>query len=464
MKTILRTIILLLWILIPFTLCSQNTILRGKAPNYGDKVISFYTYIEPVVHQKHKLAETKIGKDGSFSVSFQVNQTIEIYTDLEKYTGTLIVEPGKDYFITLPPFSPRTITESRSPYFKPALFWLGLPQSDKSDLNFLVRSFISEYNSEIVKNTSLIYKDLSKEKASEIIERLEQKFSEKKGDFFRVLRKYYYADLEIIVNPQNPEAVIKKYFMKEPIYLQNPAYQKTFEVLFTDFLRKQAQDYKNRSIIPLVNSSNYQGLIALFNKKGYNTNITELVVLKGLYDGYYTGCFNKESILKAIEKTQNYGSIVMQIREKLTKLAVKGKAPSFLLKNLKNEAVSLKNYKGKFVYLNFIRSNSAESLFELDTLVSVEKKFRQVLSVISIATDDNFETSAKLWKEKRYSWELLNGSKQTHLSEDYNAGVVPAFYLLDPNGNLILSPSPSPSHGFEPVFIKIFRDYNFKNR
>jgi peroxiredoxin len=226
-------------------------------------------------------------------------------------------------------------------------------------------------------------------------------------------------------------------------------------------------DYRKKKISLLVNSGDFQGLVSYFEKSGYHKEVADVVVSKGLYDGYYTGGFNKEKIIKAIDEALNLISPELKptinlVKSKLVKLNIKGKAPFFQLNNLKNETTTLEKYRGKFVYLNFFRSNSKECREELDSLKSLERKFRPVLNVVSISLDENFQASAKLWKEKGYMWDLLNGSGKKLLIENYNAEVVPVFYLLDAEGKLILSPSPPPSHEFEPMFLKIFRDYRFR--
>ena len=465
-----RTIGFIILLLITFQLCAQNTIISGKAVDYSGKEFSFYSYFDPIVHQKHELHTVKVGADGLFSVTLSISQTTEIYTDLEKFTGSLVIEPGRNYFITLPPYSPRTIAESRSAYFIPTLFWLGLPQTENSDLNFAVRSFVTEYNIEMVKNTQAIYQKASKETANEIIVRLEQKYAENKSDYFKTLRTYYYAELEYLVNLRTPDILIEKYFAQKPLKLQNPGYQRSFKSLFTDFLRKQAQDYKHQKIISLVNSGNFQGLVTFFENRGYRKDFAESVVLKGLYDGYYTGSFVKASILNAIDQAQTEVSsevlkpIVTLIRHKLISLAVGGKAPAIELNNWKNEPFTLDKYRGKFVYLIFFKSNSTECRAELDSIVPLEKKFRQALSIVSVATDENFESDLKLWKDKGYVWELLNGSYNKQLISNYAAEIVPAFYLLAPDGTLLLSQATPPSRDFESMFLKIYRDYNFKQQ
>ena len=95
-------------LLITLQLNAQETILYGKALDYKEKEITFYLIPDPVFHQKHELATTRVTSDGTFSVTLPISQTGEIYCDLEKYCGTMIVEPNKNYNIELPPFSIRS--------------------------------------------------------------------------------------------------------------------------------------------------------------------------------------------------------------------------------------------------------------------------------------------------------------------------------------------------------------------
>ena len=459
-----------LLLLISVQLDAQNTILYGKAADYQAKEITFYTIPDPVLHQKLELSTTKIDNDGSFALSLAISRTTEIYTDLEKYRGTMVVEPGKSYQVELPPYSPRSSAEAHSIYFKPTPYWLGLPGTGNSDINFEVRSFLTDYDLETIKNTSQIYQQKSKEVVREIIERLEKKFANIQNPYFRTLEKYSFAELEYAVYQPNTEFVIKKYFAAQPIQPEHPAYQRAFETIFTDFLRTQSQEKKNNKIINFTNSGNYAELVAFFEDKGFRKEIAELVVLNGLYEGYYTGSFSKTGILKAIE-TAHYAAsstflqtIAQQIKSKLTQLAVGEQAPAIKLLNQNKETVTLDQFKGKFVYLSFFNSSSSDCVAELDSIVSLEKKLRQVLSVVSVAVDENFNDASKLWKTKGYSWELLNGAKQKQLILNYNASITPVFYLIAPNGTLQLSQAPSPSHGFEPLFLKILRDSNFKGK
>lgn len=463
------TIVLLLS-LISIHLNAQKSVLSGKASDYSTKEITFYTIPDPVLRQKLELASTKVATDGTFSVTLPISQTIEIYADLEKYCGTMVVEPGKNYTIILPPFLLRNSNEAHSSYFKPAPYWFGLSGTDNGDLNLALRSFVTEFNIETVKNTVPIYQNQSKEVVNDIIERLEHKYSTNQNEYFKILKRYYFAELEYVVNQRTPEIVIQKYFAAKPIQIHHPIYQRAFETIFTDFLRKQSLNIQNREIVSITNSGNYLELVKFFENRGYKKEFAELVVLKGLNDGYYSGNFAKEGVMKAIEMahtettTPLLQTIANQIKRKLSQLAVGEKAPAIKLSNQNKSTVTLDQFRGKFVYLLFFNSKSSDCRAELDSIVSLEKKLRQVLRVVSVAVDDDFENAVKLWKTKGYQWELLNGSKQKQLIINYNASITPAFYLIGPNGELKLSQAPSPSYGFEPLFLKIFRDFNFKQQ
>ena len=242
-------------------------------------------------------------------------------------------------------------------------------------------------------------------------------------------------------------------------------YQQAFRTIFNDNLRRKSQEIKNKRLVALTNSGNYLELTAFFKALGYSADFSELAVLKGLYDGYYTDGFKKSGISNCISAALNkvtspdLSLIAQNIKLKIEQLVIGNQAPDINLLNSRKETVTLNKFNGKFVYLNFFKSTSSDCKAELDSIVSIEKRLRQILVVVSVCLDDDFDDGIKLWKSKGYSWELLNGSKQKQLIIDYNASLTPAFYLIDTNQKIQLSQAPSPSHGFEPTFVQLIRNY-----
>jgi hypothetical protein len=113
---------------------------------------------------------------------------------------------------------------------------------------------------------------------------------------------------------------------------------------------------------------------------------------------------------------------------------------------------------GKFRYLVFFKSNSRSCMAEMDSLVVISKNLNQVLAVVPVSLDDDFSLATKLWSEKKYPWELSEAIDQEKIRTDYMIKNVPAFCLVSPDNKVLLSPALAPSHNFEGLFLKIFRE------
>ena len=42
---------------------------------------------------------------------------------------------------------------------------------------------------------------------------------------------------------------------------------------------------------------------------------------------------------------------------------------------------------------------------------------------------------------------------------DYNISALPTYFLINPEGNMVLSPAPSPNDNFHQVFVEVFQSY-----
>jgi len=447
----------------------QTVILRGKASDYSGKTIRFYAYPEPVSHEPKSLAETLIGKDGTFELLIPANQTIEIYTDLEKFRGSLVIEPGATYQISLPPYSPRSPREAASPYFEPELYWLGIKGAKATELNFLVRNFLSDYNRELAAHTIDLYQRRSEDSLKAIVARLEKSYPSGRNSYFNTLKSYSYGKLEYSVQQQAKELVQKKYFAKSEVQLAHPAYQHLFNTLFSNYLTEKTQDIHQKEFASQAYKGNYQGFVNQLTSWGYASDPAALLAVKSFYDGYFSNKLDKKMMLKGLKEAalqctfEPLREALPGILLKLTSLQEGTAAPALLLKSLKEESSGLKA-NGKFIYLAFFKSNSTESKSELDSLVSLDKRLNTILTILPVSLDDNFQDAVQLWKLKKYPWELKGAVHPGKASSDYQIKTTPVFYLISPDLKLVLSPALSPTHNFESLFLKIYRETRFKQQ
>ena len=462
----LRSIWLLLLLFSVGSAIGQPVTIRGRALDYAGKELIFYYYPEPISHLQKKIAETRVGSDGNFTLTFNTNQPIEIYADLEKFRGTVVAEPGANYQISLPAYSPRTIQEAASPYFEPELFWLGIKEVKSSDLNFQVRAFLTDYNKELATRPLDIYQRKSADTVKSIIARLEKNYPAVKDSYLNTLKTCSYGELEFLISQTNKEPIILKYFARNDIYLSHPAYQHLFTSLFSNYLNYKSQDIRQKGFIQQAVRGNFTGFVNQLTTHGFRTDVAELVAVKSFYDGYYSNKFDKKSMLNGLKEAAGQATFnplkesMPDIINKISSLQEGSPAPNLVLKNQSAATTPLRT-KAKFVYLAFFRSDSKACRAELDSLVSIEKKLNQILTIVPVSLDQNFAVASQLWKEKKYPWELNGAADPEKARTDYQIKSLPAFYLISPDQKLLLAPALPPSHNFETLFLKIYREQRF---
>ena len=463
-----RTVYLFIsFVLIVGSLSGQQVTIKGKALDYAGKELVFYTVPEPVSHQPKMLAATKIGPDGNFILTFQTNQTIEVYADLGKYKGTLVVEPGTNYQITLPKYAPRTVLETTSPYFEPELYWFGLAGAKTSDLNFMVRSFLSDYNKELALHTLDLYQKRSADTVKAIVARLKKHYPTGKNIYLNTLFEYSYGELEGSMSQFDKEKAGQKYFAKKEVMLSHPAYQHLFNFLFSGYLNDKSRDIWEKGAVNKALQGDFEWFVNQLMAKGFNREPAELVAVKSYFDGYYSNQPDRRSMLIGLRKAELLCTFsplkeaLPGILKKMTSLQEGSRAPILLLRNQNKETTTL-SAKGKYVYLAFFRSDSKACIAELDSLVGIGKKLKTILDVIPVSLDANPEEAIKLWKAKKYPWELSEAADPDKVRSDYLIKSLPVFYLVSPDQKLVLSPALAPSHNFEALFLKIYRESRFR--
>ncbi|MBP1889701.1 thiol-disulfide isomerase/thioredoxin [Clostridium moniliforme] len=111
------------------------------------------------------------------------------------------------------------------------------------------------------------------------------------------------------------------------------------------------------------------------------------------------------------------------------------KAPEFTLTDLKNKKVSLSDYKGKYVMINFWATWCSACKSELPDLEKFynENKNNKDFKLLTIDVGENKDVVEKFMKENKYNFDVLL-DKNTEVSYDYTATALPTTVLIDKEG------------------------------
>lgn len=132
--------------------------------------------------------------------------------------------------------------------------------------------------------------------------------------------------------------------------------------------------------------------------------------------------------------------------------------------NFKGGKSSLKDYRGKYVYIDLWATWCKPCIAQLPFLEDLRKDYKNKnLYIVSIATDDDKTARSqggpvKAWKdflkkERPTGIQLLAVDNQFMI--DYLVSGIPRFILLDPQGKIIDSDAPRP---FDPELKKKFKE------
>ena len=266
-------------------------------------------------------------------------------------------------------------------------------------------------------------------------------FYDGKNKFFIYLKGG--DDLDFLYDYKNPDSLF--------VYKGKAAATNTFLRNKNKFERENA--FYNAKKLYTLNPTDFKKRISFYKEeiKKLLSNDKIDAEIKERYSKEYDRIIsNMENGYKA-----SHGSATPQSNQS----AKKGKpSPNFIFENAKGGTTSLKDLKGKYVYIDVWATWCGPCKQQIPYLKKLEKKFKnKSIQFVSISVDDARRNGGS-WEKAKAKWlkfvkdNKLGGIQlfadkgwQSDFIKQYGIRGIPRFILLDKQGNIINENAPRPS-------------------
>ncbi|MFC2112782.1 peroxiredoxin family protein [Bacteroidota bacterium] len=452
------------------------TILKGTKIDYAGDTLIFLTYSNMISFSEKEIGKCAVDDSGYFECSIAVNQTRHIFTYLGVFNCYLYAQPGRIYNIQLPGKREKVMQDMVNPYFEETAIHLSVKieasqpgekvPAAEEELNFMIRAFNDAFYPYYYKFVINAYGNRVDKKVIEKAENeIRAPFDSIPGQFLSDYIEYRIGLLEHYGSQVSNQRINQDYFIRRPVLHYNPAYMELFNEIYKDYFLAFAEEHPGPKLpIVLNREKDYIKVNEILKKEASlkKDSLRELVLLKGLYDGIYDEKNITSSMIQLLDSLRSNSTIeihrqaVRAIMLENNKILPGYKPPDFSLYNSDSSLVQLSDLRGKYVYLNFCNSFGYYCVREFEYLRILHERMKDRLSIVTILVDDSVENMVKLVNSNNYPWTFLHFSNQPDVLDAYDIRAYPSYFLIGPEGKLILSPAPSPVENFEPTFNKIY--------
>jgi len=147
----------------------------------------------------------------------------------------------------------------------------------------------------------------------------------------------------------------------------------------------------------------------------------------------------EESLKRFVDKRPhaNTTRALKSALDRLQALSVGAQAPEFNLPDIDGRSVSLADYRGKWVFLDFWASWCPNCRIEFPKLMQIQDRFGgDSFEILGVTANDRPEAWRKIIKRDGLDWTcVFDSSDQITLT--YQARQLPTTFLIDPEGKIV---------------------------
>lgn len=454
----MRCHLLLSFLLLAF--CAEAQVkIAGRISYQKNKKVEALRYTEFITGSTETLSSCITDTGGLFSLAVNIDQPHWLMIQTDFYRAGLYVVPGNSYQVEML----QKDSASVETLGKQIEVGVKIFSPSPDPINDGIRNVNMVLDSFFNKNYDSFVLKAAKKEVDKFKPVLFNRFKNE-HPIVRNYLKFAFAPIDAAVF-RSREYMFNDYF-SGPVQLNNREYMQYFNEFFVKhFSMLMTGRYEAEFSRALNVTRSFDDLSTVVLKADTmlkNDTLRKLVILKGLSEIYNVSGTNKQNIQTILEKVIHeknkvYSPIASNILWSFTYLKEGTPAPWIEAVDLNGKDIDLKKFKGKYVYVFFWARWCDPCIQEMKVLASIGDKFRRKVAVIGVNIDDTDERLKEYVTKRKFEWITIY-DREKNFRKAYQVKSLPQFFLIDKDGDILLSPAPLPSENIKGYFENLMRE------
>jgi thiol-disulfide isomerase/thioredoxin len=233
-----------------------------------------------------------------------------------------------------------------------------------------------------------------------------------------------------------------------------------FNAFFDDYLTYHSDAIVFSTLQQAINSGSSLSSISDILKKEpilFDDELRTLFLIK-LLDEYPFKESSVTKLLNEIAASKSSEQVVKAAKEvsrKTNILSPRTTAPALTLPTSSGTMVKSETWKGKFLYVNFFKTNCYDCLGEMEMMKELYSKNNRFFEFVSICIDNDESAFQAFSKNYKYPWTVLYAGYEQDFILQWQAKTIPYYILIDKEYKIISCPALSPQEDIHHIMEKI---------
>ena len=443
----------------------QPVVIEGKAEFAAGMEVRLIAYTDLLSYRQEVVATDKIGKDGSFRLSFPTRQIQLVQLAIRTSKAEFYVAPEHTYRFTVT-MDPQ-LFQLLDPMEYGGFLQIKSDNATTNDLNYKINRFERTADDIIDFFAPNIIGDIGKTEFDSISTNINKRFPVEyvPDNFYKSYIYYYYAELEALLLHKSPDSLYAKYLDNDYVLYENPSYMSFLSGFYSNYLLTSPRIGKT----VLEHAINEEGnFLSVFNAIGKDTllvneQLRELAILINLPELYDDKSFSKKNIVKILDDIRvashfpEHRTIAENILYNLKKMEPGNQLPEVRFKEIGGSSFKFSDLKGKWVYVQFFNLDCSDCIREMMIIKELRAKYGDKIEFVSLSLD--FTVSRLLqFKEKypQFDWKFVHFSNQFEWLDEMGINALPDNILLNPDGTLYRRDAPDITRDLPLFLMRMF--------